>query len=191
MMTKTRPYWQIEKTAENLLTLHSSINNPAENIDCIIEDCKLELIPLDMNDDSFLGLFGVDKSEGKKFIAFNKNIMKERILFTKAHELGHYVLGHELVADICKEMTANEKNPQETEANVFASALLMPKDLFKADFITLMAENVGYKEKLFSAYNNLNYSQQRQILMILKNKFYTSFEAINYRIKNLFEGEEL
>ena len=116
--------------------------------------------------------------------------MKERILFTKAHELGHYVLGHELVADICKEMTANEKNPQETEANVFASALLMPKDLFGVEFIKLMDQEVGCKGNYYSTYTNLHYIQQKKIMIKIQNIFHTSFEAINYRIKNLFEGEE-
>ncbi|MET9325929.1 ImmA/IrrE family metallo-endopeptidase [Tsukamurella sp. NPDC003166] len=52
--------------------------------------------------------------------------------FTIAHELGHYFL-HYRFAGHSDERTfgRGQRNRAETEANVFASALLMPKDEFR------------------------------------------------------------
>ena len=53
-------------------------------------------------------------------------ISVERWIFTAAHELGHIVL-HQDTFDISQE---SEDEVEEMEANWFASALLMPNELF-------------------------------------------------------------
>ena len=56
--------------------------------------------------------------------------------FSIAHELGHYFLpGHEKLMFNCTEqdMNYNEKRTFETEANIFASELLIPTDLLQND----------------------------------------------------------
>lgn len=52
--------------------------------------------------------------------------------FTKAHELGHYFL-HYLYSQSTGEESfgRGDRNTAETEANIFASALLMPEENFK------------------------------------------------------------
>lgn len=52
--------------------------------------------------------------------------------FTIAHELGHYFL-HYVLQDETKpkKFGRGDRNRAETEANVFASSLLMPRDHFK------------------------------------------------------------
>jgi len=58
------------------------------------------------------------------FFFVNKDIPTDRLRFTLAHELGHIIMHH------------NIPNPNmETQANIFASEFLMPKDEILEDFI--------------------------------------------------------
>ncbi len=60
-------------------------------------------------------------------IAYNKTHHINRQRFTTAHEIGHLVLGHNVV-DV-GDVSPNE----ESEANIFASELLMPLEFLKRD----------------------------------------------------------
>lgn len=64
------------------------------------------------------------------FIPNSTSMRRDR--FTVAHELGHYFL-HYLYANQTGQMIFNRggRDRAETEANVFASALLMPGDAFR------------------------------------------------------------
>lgn len=65
------------------------------------------------------------------FIPTSTSMRRDR--FTKAHELGHYFL-HYLLPKSGGEshFSRGGRNQAETEANVFASALLMPAERFRA-----------------------------------------------------------
>lgn len=71
---------------------------------------------------------------GKALITVNSNLTYEpRKRFTIAHELGHYVLGHnrkEVAHDNQASMEYYKSGSQETEANQFASELLIPTSVF-------------------------------------------------------------
>ncbi|SET38458.1 protein of unknown function [Natronincola peptidivorans] len=75
---------------------------------------------------------------GKKLILLNKNMMlKERINFTLAHELGHYFIPDHLeplykcnVNELISTKNLNN-NDKEREADLFASELLMPTQFIK------------------------------------------------------------
>lgn len=68
-------------------------------------------------------LFG----RGKWFIVFDESDSIRRRRFTIAHEFGHIFLGHELKEGYRHTRTFAEDKPQyETEADIFASQLLMP-----------------------------------------------------------------
>jgi len=71
---------------------------------------------------------------GKALITVNSQLTYEpRKRFTIAHELGHYVLGHnrkEVVHDNEASMEYYKSGSQETEANQFASELLIPTSVF-------------------------------------------------------------
>lgn len=77
-------------------------------------------------------------NRGKALITINSNLTYEpRKRFTIAHELGHYVLGHnrkEVVHDNEVSMDFYKSGSQETEANQFASELLIPTAVFQ-DYI--------------------------------------------------------
>ena len=67
-------------------------------------------------------------------IGVNKTHHPVRRRFTIAHELGHFLLGHgmETMDEIIDE-SFDRPMPQEREANLFASCLLMPNDLMKKE----------------------------------------------------------
>jgi Zn-dependent peptidase ImmA (M78 family) len=71
---------------------------------------------------------------GKALITVNSNLTYEpRKRFTIAHELGHFVLGHnhkEVTHDNQASMEYYKSGNQETEANQFASELLIPTSVF-------------------------------------------------------------
>lgn len=64
---------------------------------------------------------------GLKFILINSNNPKGRQHFTIAHELYHLFIEDDPTPHICQ-LTVNSKDVSETNANMFASALLMPED---------------------------------------------------------------
>lgn len=174
---KTKPFWQIEKTAKNYLELHNCFDEPYKGIDFIIESCGIDLIPLNkVSNNNLLGFFGNNGKE--KFIAYNSKLIPERILFTKAHELGHFVLNHNLKSDIVTETTVKSKDPQETEANVFAASLLMPKQVL-CPFLT----SINYDTN--TLFDDLLRLQKQEVISLVCDRFKTSKQATYFRLKNL------
>ena len=73
---------------------------------------------------------------GRSIVSLNSNIeFPQRKRFVLAHELGHILLHGGIEAtfsDDYSTLDGYKHGPQEVEANDFASALLMPPELFKA-----------------------------------------------------------
>ena len=87
----------------------------------------------------------------------------ERLRFDMAHELGH-ILMHTWGEDN-EEISKDEFNVREKQANMFASALLLPKETFS---------------KSISAYpTNIDY------YLALKKKWKVSMQAMMYRTRQL------
>lgn len=86
--------------------------------------------------DGVEGLLGRHPSGKKWKIGYSSRIQSSgRVRFTLAHELGHYILHRELRDRFrcsTKEMHEWDELEIETEANVFASFLLMPLDDFRS-----------------------------------------------------------
>ncbi len=99
-----------------------------------IEDiCKklgLNVVEFDFPD-TFSGVLRKEKMA----IGVNKNHPTVRQRFTLAHELGHFLLGHE---DDTIDGRSDRPMPLEREANSFASRLLIP-----ADAVTKMINEIG------------------------------------------------
>ncbi|MCX6296176.1 MAG: ImmA/IrrE family metallo-endopeptidase [Bacteroidetes bacterium] len=74
-------------------------------------------------------------------IGFNANHPWCRRRFTIAHEIGHLLLGH------CCNKNAEDGSVNETEANLFASELLIPTSFLKKDFSKI--KNVQELAKLY------------------------------------------
>lgn len=108
----------IEELATKAL---SSVNfaEPPVPIDEIAKKMGLDVIEFDFPET----LSGVLRKE-RGVIGVNKNHPLVRRRFTVAHELGHFLLGHE--QDSIDE-SLDRPLPLEREANTFASYLLIPK----------------------------------------------------------------
>ncbi|MBK6722955.1 MAG: ImmA/IrrE family metallo-endopeptidase [Acidobacteria bacterium] len=90
-------------------------------------------------DDDVSGLLVSKQGDDTTHIFVNGNDRPVRKRFTIAHEIGHFVLGHEFEASgvhvdrgmhvIPRRAKLSKAEPKEVEANQFAAALLMPSDL--------------------------------------------------------------
>ncbi len=86
--------------------------------------------------DGFEGMLAANKTRSKWLILYNSEVNSEgRKRFTVAHEFGHYLL-HRQQQDLfeCGDddiETGDGKQDIETEADLFASTLLMPLDDFR------------------------------------------------------------
>lgn len=95
-----------------------------------------------------------------------------RQLFTVAHELGHYFLGHkpnEYGVYRRQPVLDNQKPTIEREADCFAANLLMPNSMIKAEFArypflrtigpSIMAAKFGVSNSaMFNRLKNLGYA---------------------------------
>lgn len=68
-------------------------------------------------------------ADNKCTIFVNENDIAVRRRFTIAHEIGHYFLHIEHESTRTITSFRSDRSPRETEANVFASELLMPEDM--------------------------------------------------------------
>jgi Zn-dependent peptidase ImmA (M78 family) len=163
MYLESRYLQKIELKANELLK-NLNIGSPPVPIKDIVEDLGLSVISYDLSDE-VSGILVIENDKGS--IGFNPKNSKGRQRFTIAHELGHYVLHRQLKSEksevfIDKDFIVKYRSQkvyteseirQEQEANMFAAALLMPKemlqselskkdyyDLPETDFITAMAK---------------------------------------------------
>lgn len=122
-----------KKLAQNLIKEIGIISAPV-SLQKVIEYLQ-KTISLNVEkvkfSDKISGMLVTFKEEDKEYsaIAFNESHPWCRRRFTIAHEIGHLLMGH-----TCNKSLYGEDNFNENEANVFASELLMPKNLLKEDF---------------------------------------------------------
>lgn len=108
--------------------------------------------------DSFEGVLITNSAKMKGSIAYNEASRPERRRFTIAHELGHFLMPlHGANAQCAKAdmgvLTTKDPNrAREAEANRFAAALLMPRELFLRDMRRLGDPEVEHVVKLASDY---------------------------------------
>ncbi len=142
----------------------------------IVTQLGLHLISYDLGDE-VSGILVIENDKGT--IGFNPKNSKVRQRFTIAHELGHYLLhkhaSSEVFVDkdfIVKYRSAKQYSfaeiKQEQEANLFAAAILMPKELIKAE--------LSKKD-----YNDLS---ETDFIAAMAKIFDVSIPAMTYRIAN-------
>lgn len=110
----------------------------------------------------FFGLSISGEDEGGPAVVVNtwERISVERWIFTAAHELGHLLL-HRSAYDVTR---AEENEEEEREANWFASELLMPSDVFVAEWAE--ARGLTLVDRVFK----------------LKRIFRVSYRTVLYRL---------
>ena len=141
-------------------------------------------------------------------MGYNQNKSKERIRFTIAHELGHFILKHNdrTSKNILNRYSLSDQETQhfETEANHFAKHLLIPFPIalyFKKHLNRFTAEiisnifNVNFEPANY-VFLNLNklgdYSKKyfdSNIEQIILKKFNKSIAKILYKNRCLFCGQ--
>lgn len=102
---------------------------PPVPVEKVAEAMGLDVVPFAFHN-KVSGL--LKKEEG--VIGVNKTHHPVRQRFTIAHELGHFLLGHGLGEEYQEETiddVFDKPRPEEREANLFASSLLMPTDWVK------------------------------------------------------------
>lgn len=151
-----------------------SITKPPIDLERIAQHYNVRITYQEFEDDAsgFLYL-----RNGKAIIAINSDHPINRQRFTIAHELGHYFLhAQDKKDDLFVDQSLYHRNDQssqgvikqEIEANRFAAALLMPKNLI---------------EKII-AQENLDLSDDLDLYLLAK-KFQVSEKAMGYRLGNL------
>ena len=121
----------------------SNINTAPISLDLVCEKLGFKIIPYEFPD-SMSALFIIEGNI--KAIGVNKNHPRVRQRFSLAHELGHFVSGHEdfnheEVAHIDREKKyLNRFHRMEEEADEFAAELLMPEFILKNDYHTSSGE---------------------------------------------------
>jgi Zn-dependent peptidase ImmA (M78 family) len=125
----------IEKKAAQIVKEFNGNTIPVD-VKLIAKEIGLEIKAQDLGD-NVSGVLFIDK--GKGVIGYNPSESPVRRRFTIAHEVGHYVLhrlNKELFVDhkqfkavFRDSESSTGEFAQEREANAFAAALLMPRDL--------------------------------------------------------------
>jgi Zn-dependent peptidase ImmA (M78 family) len=158
----------IENKAKQLLIAYGLYKVPVD-VFSLVKKMGIDIRTAEFSNDNIAGTI-LKKNKDLKIIV-NKNDFIERQRFTIAHELGHYFLHFENKSNsMYVEMYRSEvKNTEETEANYFASALLMDEDLIKREFKKVI------KMKF----------PETATIAIMANLFKVSLTAMTYRLGNL------
>lgn len=134
-----------------------SINQPISDLINILENLGIIIILIDNSDERFIDFDGLSEIVSDiPIIVLLKDNDGARQRFTIAHELAHLVLN-----------IKNEQLDKEKMCNIFAGALLMPKDAVIKEF---------GNHRL-----NISYSE----LTAFKREYKISMAAIVYRLKEL------
>ncbi len=112
-----------------LILKRVGITQPPVDIQRIADFFSIPILPYSKFPDSVSGM--IVRENGKSVIGVNTNHPDVRQRFTLAHELGHYLSGHDDWRIV--EETFDKDSAKEQEANRFAAELLMPTDFLKAD----------------------------------------------------------
>lgn len=170
---------QILEIVERLLTEHR-IKQGAVPVDKIARSLGIT-VALDQVDNDLSGFLFRDRTAGRTVIGANKSHHKNRLRFTIAHELGHYLLHDGEVIHLDQEpasftvdfrdgKSAKGIDDNEKEANLFAAELLMPAKFLRQELdgkhFDLLAGNNGALQKL-------------------AKKYKVSLQALTFRLTNL------
>lgn len=142
-VTAMRPATRVAAEARDALKLGAE--EPIHNICGLLEDrCGVKVFPVPLASEGFWGL-SVGPEDGGPAVVVNiwERISVERWIFTAAHELGHLLL-HRGAYDVTR---TEENEAEETEANQFASAFLMPPAAFEKAWDR--ASGLGFVGRVF------------------------------------------
>lgn len=186
MMTKS----EIIKKANEFCAQHNIHEYPI-NIVNICEECGIKVFEesLPQNVSGFIisrndelddhpsdKLF--EKYNSDHVIVVNRSDSAKRRRFTIAHELAHFVLHRNSEEDLYAHRDAGQNGGVETEANIFASNILMPENLVR--------EAIGHLEDFWNEHLfegvELNFYDKVEYI---SNEFAVSIPAAMTRLEQL------
>lgn len=137
MSVVLRSRW-IRQRARNLLEM-AGASVPPVDVEDIAGALGFRVVPYDFADDGVSGILVIE--DDIRAIGVNRRHHRNRQRFTIAHELGHFVAGHEDVEQqdfvehhrFYVDGTFAVNEPKEQEANEFAAELLMPESMLRRD----------------------------------------------------------
>lgn len=163
---------KVEEAAVSLLKKHALLGVGAVNPVAVAEAEGIDVFAINLSDDSVCGI--LRKEGGRYCIYVNSDHHANRIRYTIAHELGHYILHRDIVeAFVDHEINLYRKPPSlelatdqssammEVQANMYAAALLMPESAIRDQYACT------------------------QDIHAMAKKFGVSREAMGHRISNL------
>lgn len=128
--------------------------------------------------------------DGKPLILISANMTQTRQRFSCAHELGHIILGHVGVYQLCNREPDVTDNPIEQAANVFASRILAPACVlwgcgaFEEEEISRLC-NISHQAASFRAKRMQELKRRGKFLTSpLERKVYHRFTPYISEIKN-------
>ena len=177
----------IENIANQVLSKYVAKGGAYKQFEKICAGENITYKEIETDERDFCGVF-TKYLDGQKHIIINSKIDNEgRKNFTKAHELGHYFLGHQLKGhtDTIINEECSSKDPVEFEADYFATCLLMPEEkLASAVKAILKRINKGsYPIPFFIS--NRNYRTWAIINSDLTKRYGVSETALRYRLRSL------
>lgn len=113
------------------------------NIVEVMEAHGLIVVNIDFQSDKIDARSGYTEINGHKYYVVltdmaSSNFYREQ--FTLAHELGHYILHGDKLEP--QDLSSEEYRAIEKEANLFASAFLLPDEAFSADIRSIRCDNL-------------------------------------------------
>jgi Zn-dependent peptidase ImmA (M78 family) len=128
----------VRQKAHNMLELAGIVDPPVE-VERIASVLGFKVVLYDFDDDSVSGMLVIE--DEVRAIGVNSKQHPNRQRFSVAHEIGHFLAGHEDHdhSDFVdqKKFYVDElfatHDPKEQEANEFAAELLMPEQMLRRD----------------------------------------------------------
>ena len=113
-------------------------NEPIPDLTSSLERAGVLVLRLSGVSEHIAGFSAWLSNPDRPLVATRRPLGPFRLRFTLAHELGHLVLGHQVFA--------GPQRPEEREANLFASALLMPREAAEEDLSAARLDFERYAE---------------------------------------------
>ncbi|MGM0557092.1 MAG: helix-turn-helix domain-containing protein [Myxococcota bacterium] len=154
---------------------------PIRDICGLLSSNGIKLYPYQSATDAFFGL-SVGEEDGGPAVVVNTNpqISVERWIFTAAHELGHIVL-HK---DSFDREEILEDDAEEADANWFASAFLMPDEIFRKEW--QQTEGVGFIHRVFKLKRMFGVSYQTVLRRLIENRTEGDYHSNRTRVYELW-----
>jgi len=139
----------INRQKVNSLLAMAQIKKPPVDVKRIAEELGFMVVPYPF-DDKKRGILHIDPAKGDKVIGVNETHPKVMRRFTIAHEIGHFLNGHQHYEKTFIDDETKYYDPhfrQEKEADMFAAELLMPKKWLEVDVQKIGLEAKGLAKK--------------------------------------------